>query len=615
MDRNDLLLLPRPKEIDLIGGSLELPRDGFILLGGDEPGLLLRGAEKLRRALGHSWQITASPAAADRPKPITLACDPGAPRGPEGYALDVTPEGVTVRSASPAGVYYGVCTLCQLLSQSGGSLPLVSIADWPDFAARGVMLDISRDKVPTLDTLMDLVDMLSEWKLNQVQLYTEHTFAYLPHEVVWREASPMTGEDILKLDAFCRERFVELVPNQNSFGHMERWLKHEEYNDLAEAPNGFDFPWGHMDHPFSLNPLDPRSLELVAGLYDELLPHFRSRLFNVGLDETFDLGQGRSKEECERLGVGRVYLDFLLKIHELVQEHGRTMLFWGDIILHHPELIDELPRDSIALEWGYEADHPFAEHGEKFAGSGIEFWVCPGTSSWNTISGRTENCIDNLRSAAVNGLAAGATGYLNTDWGDSGHLQYLPVSYLGFMYGAAASWNAADSAPDALPDALSAYAFGDAAKVMGKLAYDLGNAYTRIARRTGNATMLFHQIHRPFSDTSVADSISAEEFDRAQAVAEEALRWLKEARMDRPDADVIVGEFTNTAATVALACRAGKARLDLAAGRDISEQKVAIRRELAHIIAEHERLWLARNRPGGLSDSRRHLDPLLTDGE
>ena len=94
----------------------------------------------------------------------------------------------------------------------------LQIDDKPDFANRGVMLDISRDKVPTMETLYKQIDILAECKINQIQLYTEHTFAYDNHKVVWQNASPMTPEQILDLDQYCRDRHIELVPNQNSFG-------------------------------------------------------------------------------------------------------------------------------------------------------------------------------------------------------------------------------------------------------------------------------------------------------------------------------------------------------------------------------------------------------------
>ena len=392
----------------------------MIVLNCPDPQALLFSAHRLQASLreraGLSWEIAASPAGPSDDIGVTLSVVPGSVRHPQGYELTITPAGIHAVAGTAAGVFYAVCTLIQLLESSfelpvsSFELPALRISDWPDFPARGVMLDVSRDRVPTMATLYDLVDLLASWKVNQLQLYTEHTFAYRNHPEVWAEASPITGEEILALDAYCRERFVELVPNQNSFGHMAPWLRLPRYQPLAETTGDWIAPWGEMYHGgFSLCPADPGSLDLVRGLFDELLPHFSSRMFNVGCDETFDLGQGRSEATCRSLGRGRVYLDFLLKIHREVRARGRTMQYWGDIIIQHPELIGELPRDAVALVWGYEADHPFDAHGEKFAAAGIPFYVCPGTGSWRTLAGRTSSVLGNLRNAAENGLKHGAS--------------------------------------------------------------------------------------------------------------------------------------------------------------------------------------------------------------
>ena len=87
---------------------------------------------------------------------------------------------------------------------------------------RGAMLDISRDKVPTMATLRGLIELLASWKINQIQLYTEHTFAYRAHPEVWATASPMTADEIVELDAFCRERFVELNADPTADNRAER---------------------------------------------------------------------------------------------------------------------------------------------------------------------------------------------------------------------------------------------------------------------------------------------------------------------------------------------------------------------------------------------------------
>jgi hypothetical protein len=548
-----------------------------------------------------------------------LALDPAAGVAPQGYRLRIDRNGLALTAGDAAGLFYGVMTLAQVLRQTSGRLPGLAIDDHPDFPSRGVMLDVSRDKVPTLATLFALIDLLATLKINHVELYTEHTFAYRRHREVWAQSGAYTGEDMLVLDAYCRERFVELVPNQNSFGHLGRWLKLPAYRGMAEAPDGFTYPWGTRSRdPFSLNPSDPGSLRLLAGWYDELLPHFSSPKFNVGGDETWDLGQGRSKALCEARGKGRVYLDFLLKIYALVKARGRIPHFWGDIILHHPELVAELPKDMVVLEWGYEANHPFADHAAKFAGSGLPFYVCPGTSAWNSLAGRTDNALANLRIAAENGVRHGAIGYLNTDWGDGGHWQYLPVSYLGYAAGAAQAWTGAASRRLDLPRALDLHVFRDAAGVMGRLAYDLGNVYLLVGRQRDNGSLLNDllrigaEYQMPVAITAkTLAGITPKTLAATRDAVDHIMAALPRARMGRPDAGTVRDEFTNTARLLRYACSHGEVLCN--------PEKVtpALKRHLAadmrDILGEHRRLWVARNRVGGLQDSTRVLDERLKE--
>jgi hexosaminidase len=528
---------------------------------------------------------------------VTESIDPSVART-QGYRIEIAPGHVQLVGHDQAGLFYARQTLVQLRRQYAIELPIGTLEDWPDFVVRGVMLDISRDKVPTMGTLFGIIDLLAELKVNQLQLYTEHTFAYANHRDVWKDASPLTAKEVRQLDAYCRARFIDLVPNQNSFGHMERWLKHPRYVDLAEKPDGFTFPWGtHHAGGFSLNPLDPRSLALVEGLYDELLPNFTSKLFNVGCDETFDLGLGKSKDECERRGKERVYLDFLLKIHNAVTGRGRTMQFWGDIILHKPELIPELPKDVIALNWGYEFDHPFDIEAAAFASAGVPFYVCPGTGSWLSISGRTDVALGNLANAAENGLKHGAIGYLNTDWGDYGHLQYLPISYLGLAAGAAYSWCYATNRDTSITDALDLHVFRDAAGVMGRVVHDLGNVYQAIHERLKMSSRLFWALVGGEDRVRLFKDVTREEFDAAEARIDAALAPLHRAQMDRPDAQLIQDELRNAGAMLRYACERGRRRLR---ENRLPEHDVP---RMDAIVREHRRLWMARNRAGGADSS------------
>jgi hexosaminidase len=614
-----LILLPKPRSVVARTGAYSLTGGSKIICQG-HPGSLFPIARRLQRALQENqrigWVLRAGdPGVYGSRGGTTITLAPERGISAQGYRLRIADDGIDLVAGDAAGAFYGVMTLVQMLRQCAGALPAGEIEDSPDFPSRGVMLDISRSKVPTMETLFGLVDLFSGWKINHLELYTEHTFAYENHHEVWAQASPMTGEEILRLDAYCRERFVELVPNQNSFGHMHHWLELPRYNHLAECPDGFELTWqGHTRKmpPFSLNPTDQRSVEFMGGLFSELLPHFSSEKFNVGCDETWDVGRGRSSRAVEEKGAGRVYLDYLLGIYALVKRHRRTMHFWGDIIIQHPDLVPELPRDAIVLEWGYEADHPFEEHGAEFARSGIPFFVCPGTSSWNTIAGRTSNCLGNVRNATENGLRHGAIGLLNTDWGDNNHTQCLPVSHLGFAAGAAMPWCYETNRDEDFIAALDLHAFHDEARVMGRLSHDLGNAHEKAGPAPHNSTVLFHLLTQA-PDSALPDGVTVESLGEADEHIRSVVEPLGRARMDREDAEITSDEFANAARMMLHACRRGTAVLEGTLGSTEIQEELAA--EMNIILGEHRRLWTARNRVGGLQDSERVFEERLREYE
>jgi hexosaminidase len=570
---------------------------------------------------GLAESLAAYAVGAEPPAGITARVDPGRVRHPQGYELLVQGRAVRLLAADPAGLYYGVATLRQLLRQADGkseagrearpgpSLPCLRIDDWPVFPVRGVMLDISRDRVPTMTTLRRLLDLWAGLKYNQLQLYTEHTFAYAGHEEVWREASPLTPEEVEELDRLCRERAVELVPNQNSFGHMERWLRHPRYRGLADATGPFPDPWGGWQkEPTTLNPLDPASIELLRGLYDLLLPHFSSLQLNVGADEPIDLGHGRSREACRRQGEGRVYLDFLLKLHDEVSRRGRRMQCWGDILVYYPELVPGLPKDLIALDWGYEAEHPFARECRIFAESGLSFYLCPGTSSWNSLGGRWGNARANIAAAAREGRGSGAAGLLLTDWGDNGHWQQLPVSYPAWVYGAAAAWNPGSEQGLDVERFLSRQVFldptGDAARALSQLGEAGLNPLAALPNATVLGVLLLLQL-QPYHRKAL-ERFRGYRFEAQEGRAGEALRLLAGIRPQADDGELVREELRFTAGLLRHAARLGRERF-ATAGLATHEIPPAERRRLAEeldgLMAEYRRLWAARSRPGGLQDS------------
>ncbi len=454
-------LLPCPRSLKLLGGTFTLPK------------LKPLGAIKVVRT-------------------------DSAPNHPEGYALTISKSGVKIFFRETAGLRAATATLRQLLREHGRALPCLKIRDWPDFARRGVMLDISRGRVPKLETLLDLAEKLSDFKINELQLYTEHTFAYKKYKSVWQSWGALTAQEIKILDARCRELGIDLVPNQNSFGHLRYFLEDARLKKLGELSAPYEAETkDFLRRPTTLAPNHPGTLPFVRGLYDELLPNFSSNFFNIGGDETWDLGKGQSQKICTTKGKSRVYLDFIKKLHREVSARGQTMMFWGDIILKQPALIRELPKKIIALNWGYEADHPFAKEAAQFARAKIPFYVCPGTSTWQTIIGKHDNAFANLRAAAIAGKKLGALGYLNTDWGDGGHPQPLAVSWPLFAAGSGLAWNSSALDEKILASVLNRDVFEDAANKIAQAGLQLGYAHKKLGVKTLNETPLGTVIAAP----------------------------------------------------------------------------------------------------------------------
>jgi hypothetical protein len=231
------------------------------------------------------------------------------------------------------------------------------------------------------------------------------------------------------------------------------------------------------------------------------------------------------------------------------------------------------------------------------------------------VGGRTTNALANLRGAAQNGLKHGATGYLITDWGDNGHWQPLPVSYLPLAYGAALGWFYEGNAGMELPTAVSRFAFRDAAGIMGALAYDLGNIDQLSDIRLHNGTILFTLLQtRPAALDDVRARLLAgkledgEPFRQMRARIDAVMAPLKQAQMTGDDAAQTRAEFAWIGDMLRHAC--DRAIWLLEGAPAPNEPLIAAAQEL---ISRYTNLWHGRNRPGGFVDSVAHMERMRDD--
>ncbi len=604
------VFLPEPKKVKLTNGCM--PLTGKIHIGIASQSLF--GAATLVREFLPCTKVYVSvPGVADT---IALSLNPKL--RPGGYTLRVSPAGVTIAGRTAAAVSHGVQTLRQLVAQSNGVLPCLAIEDWPDFADRGVYYDVCRGRVPKLEWLMKMADHLAQYKINQLQLYIEHTFAFRGHPRIGQGASPLTAEDILTLDAYCDARGIELVPSLATFGHLATVLKHPEYHHLAEdrGIGKYETPddrqaWQRLI-AWSLSPAVPGVYSFLDSLFAEFLPLFRSTRFNICCDETWDLGLGQSYTLCKKLGKGVVYLNHVRKVRDLAAKYGKSVMFWGDIIRHYPELIGRIPSDMTVLDWGYGYDHPF-DRIKDFEKADLPFFACPGTSSWVALFPRLPEAMENIHGFAKAGYRHGADGLLNTDWGDGGHYNFMEFSWHGYLFGAEQGWNTGANQKSFHARFARLFlrsndkALADAVSEMGEIAeVNAAGYYQSLWRHTLFAAP-GDDVFRRTKPVEVIEALNGRVVKRKKRVdAAFAAGYLPRihrvrktlaaaSRQKGADPLKVLPYWEFAADTMACAIRKMKAFGP--GGRDTPEVRRALKREMMGLRARFVKLWMARNRP------------------
>ena len=366
----------------------------------------------------------------------------------EAYQLVVGEQGISICSKTDVGAFYAFITLNQMRNKEG-LVPYCEIKDEPDLKIRGFMMDISRAKVPTLDTIKKVIDLLSGLKYNHLELYVEgFSLESTKYPQTLKDGNYLTFAEYEELEEYAFEHFIDLTPNENGLGHMQEWLLLDDFKHLSEVDDLFEM-WGSKRTSSTLDVTNPESIELVKNLYDDFLPHTKSKYFNMNFDEPFELGHGKSKEYVEKVGVGNAFVDYFLKLYKHVKKYDKIPMIWGDVLLKHPDAIKRLPKDVIFIDWGYNVDYPYHKNLKLLSDLDIKFMAAPATSTWGVITSRYLEMVTTIRNACFYTRAYNGEGMLLTDWGDLGHLQYLPYSYPGIIYGAMCSWNV-DNSPEYL---------------------------------------------------------------------------------------------------------------------------------------------------------------------
>lgn len=430
-------IIPTPKKIREKSGTLSLDNVSVYLGDGADYRVkrlasLLCG--EISSKLGYTVPLTCA-----KPSGKSIVVCHNDSKECEEYSISVTEDSVLIRSEGAKGVFYGIQSLRQMVNEFGTSLPCVEITDEPDFSYRGFYQDVTRGRVNKLEKLKSIADMLAYYKVNSLQLYIEDAFLFKEFEGIITEDEAMTPDEILELDRYCYDNFIELVPSLSTFGHLFTLLQSDRYSYLCELENHkmkthywMEKQWHHTADPYN-----PDTIKVIGSMIEQYIPLFRSDKFNICCDETMDLCNGRNEGKDR----GEAYFFHLNKLIEILEAHGKHPMIWGDVCMAHPDLMKErVTADITVLNWCYRKEVP-EWLGRFFEERGYPSIICPGTSSWNKFVEDIDESTGNISSFAYLGKKNHALGILNTNWGDFGHICSFNCNLYGLVLGAQKSWN------------------------------------------------------------------------------------------------------------------------------------------------------------------------------
>jgi hypothetical protein len=264
----------------------------------------------------------------------------------QGYKLEIRPEGIHAVAHDARGLYYALQTLRQI-PQTAAGMPACSICDWPDLPLRIFHIPGDRN-MPRYDELLKLMDLLAGYKYNMFVMHYRDRFSFERYPVL-NHPSAFSNDQIRNLIVYAGERFITLIPRLDTLGHTDCYLRHKQFQHLAELPG----------NPRELCPSNPETLTFIKSLWEEVLEvHKDAKIAHIGGDEVFRLGSfcPRCDRQARTGTLARLYTDYYHALGTWFVEQGIRPIMANDIILMHPEALKRLPRATIFCDWHYAGD-------------------------------------------------------------------------------------------------------------------------------------------------------------------------------------------------------------------------------------------------------------------
>lgn len=300
-----------------------------------------------------------------------------------------------------------------------------SVITWktqtPVFPIRGFHLDLRIQAMP-MPAMKAFVLDLSKGGINTLIMEWEGTYPY-KDEPLLSNRYVYTREEVRDFIGYCHSLHIDVIPLQQSFGHVEYILRNNKYKELREDQKDYS----------QINPLkENEARKLFTTLYRDLISTHNSPYIHIGGDETYLLGHSEaSKIKIEALGTGRLYGDYIKMLCEIVVGLGKRPVVWADIALKYPEALQGLPKETVFIDWNYGWElNRFGDH-QRLMQSGFEIWGAPAIRSHpdNYFLTQWDKHFENIQKFVPMARDLGYKGIIMTSWSTSG--LYSPVFETG----------------------------------------------------------------------------------------------------------------------------------------------------------------------------------------
>ena len=491
--RRGYTVIPEPQEVDLSGPDFRFGNAWRLELA---PGVTANDSavSSLVEDLDSRFHVKltrtgASPAAGGassgvirlevRPNAVTVGPARDADKralAAQAYTISLASDRIGIVANSPAGLFYGVQTLLQLVKPRDGALwlPAGSIADWPDTELREIYWDDAHhlDRLPELERA---VRQAAFFKINGFSIKLEGHFQY-QHAPALVDPYALSPAELQELTDYGLRYHVQVVPYLDAPAHIAFILKHPEYASLREYP----------DSNYELCVTNADSYKLLDGMYQDLLDANRGvKYFILSTDEPYYIGladndQCHEAARAKELGsVGKLLAEFLDKAAGYLHDRGRTVIFWGEYPLK-PDDIASLPSYLVNGEtYGPKFDPQFWRRGiremDYTSTEGEErlfpkYYILPSADRVHPSPGGGDGRVADMFDHTSYGDAAqlpDLMGVFVAGWADAG--LHPETFWLGYATGAAAGWHSGSPDPSESMNTFYPLFYGPGAVNMGRV--------------------------------------------------------------------------------------------------------------------------------------------------